>query len=356
MGQGRWVSGEFAFVTEEKALSLKANTAGSGDVLFTQRGTLGQVAIAPPDGPERYLVSQSQMKLTVDESKASPLFVYYVFSSRSMQEYIRIHAIQTGVPHINLRILREIPIPLPPIEEQRAIAATLGALDDKIESNRRATRLMEELCRSHFERLFDTRNVVDGVPLSELFEVNPSRSLPSGQMGTYIGMASLPEFSAAIHHWEERPAGSGQRFQNGDVLMARITPCLENGKTAIVDVLSSDEVGWGSTEYIVLAPKALITTEWIYCLVRTDSIRAFAVASMTGTSGRQRFRADRFDQYKVVPPNPAALDEFNTRAVPSFARITQLRNETLALAALRDALLPELLSGRIRVPIEESVA
>jgi type I restriction enzyme S subunit len=98
MGHGRWVAGEYAFVKSAKADSLAANCAKPGDLVFTQRGTLGQVALVPPNGSGRYLISQSQMKLTVDETKADVLFLYYVFTSSEQQEYIRQNAIQTGVP------------------------------------------------------------------------------------------------------------------------------------------------------------------------------------------------------------------------------------------------------------------
>ncbi|MGH9337894.1 MAG: restriction endonuclease subunit S, partial [Vicinamibacteria bacterium] len=131
----RWVSGDFVFVTEEKADSLEANLARPGDIIFTQRGTLGQVSLVPEGPFGRYLVSQSQMKLTVNRKVADPHFLYYVFSSAEQRAYIHQHAIQTGVPHTNLAILRSTPMSLPPLAEQRAIARILGALDDKIELN-----------------------------------------------------------------------------------------------------------------------------------------------------------------------------------------------------------------------------
>ncbi len=117
MGIGRWVSGDFAYVSSEKAEKLSANTARPGDLLFTQRGTLGQVAVVPQLGYESYIVSQSQMKLTVDERKADTLFLYYFFSSDEQKDYIRLNAIQTGVPHTNLGLLRSTPLYLPPLEE-----------------------------------------------------------------------------------------------------------------------------------------------------------------------------------------------------------------------------------------------
>ena len=150
----RWISGEFAYVTEAKADSLSANLARPRDVIFTQRGTLGQVSVVPDDEFERYLVSQSQMKLTVDRNRVDPMFVYYAFSTNRLRAYIRQSAIQTGVPHINLRILRGTPVPLPPLPEQRAIAHILGTLDDKIELNRRMNATLDAMTQELFESWF----------------------------------------------------------------------------------------------------------------------------------------------------------------------------------------------------------
>src|SRR5258708_5086913 len=154
LGQGRWVGGEFAYVTPEKADSLASNLAKPNDIVFTQRGTLGQVAIVPDRPFDRYLISQSQMKLSVDPSKVDVLFLYYLFTSPEQQVYIRQNAIQVGVPHTNLGILRNTPIALPPLPEQKAIAAVLGALDDKIELNRRMNATLEAMARALFQSWF----------------------------------------------------------------------------------------------------------------------------------------------------------------------------------------------------------
>jgi len=130
----RFVSGSFAFVTRAKASSLGANLARPGDLVFTQRGTLGQVSLVPDSPYDRYLVSQSQMKITVNRRAADPLFLYYVFSSAEQQEFIRQNTIQTGVPHINLGVLRSIPVKRPSLAEQEAIAEALSDADALIES------------------------------------------------------------------------------------------------------------------------------------------------------------------------------------------------------------------------------
>jgi len=197
----RWVGGDFVFVTDSKARSLKANLARPGDLLFTQRGTLGQVALVPPEPFESYLISQSQMKLTVDGNKADSLFLYYVFSSHEQQDYIRQRAIQTGVPHTNLGILRNTPIPVPPINEQRAIAIVLGTLDDKIELNRRMNETLQAIARALFKSWFvdydPVRGKVDGrdtgLPkrLADLFpnsfEDSELGEIPTGWQVTCVG-------------------------------------------------------------------------------------------------------------------------------------------------------------------------
>ena len=152
--------------------------------------------------------------------------------------------------------------------------------------------------------------VKDGVPISELLDVNRRRRrLTKGTPATYVGMSALPEFFPAISSWAMKEVGSGQKFQNGDVLMARITPCLENGKTAVVDMLHPDEVGWGSTEYVVLSPQGEITTPWIYSFVRHETVRQWAIQRMTGSSGRRRLNAgDSTITVSIRPRQPCLLN------------------------------------------------
>src|SRR4029079_15299732 len=105
-GRGAFDASAFVYVTAAKAASLARNQARPGAVAFTQRGTLGQVGIVP-GGHDRYVISQSQMRLRVDPAKADPRFVYYQFRSPAMVGTIRNNAITTGVPNINLGILPE---------------------------------------------------------------------------------------------------------------------------------------------------------------------------------------------------------------------------------------------------------
>ena len=116
-------------------------------------------------------------------------------------------------------------------------------------------------------------------------------------------MANMPTIGHSPIEVADRPFGSGMRYKNGDTLVARITPCLENGKTAYVDFLNDGQIGWGSTEYIVLRPDPPIPTWFAYCLARSGDFRDFAVHNMSGTSGRQRVSGDAISSYKLVMPN-----------------------------------------------------
>ena len=164
----------FVFVSTEKADALAANNASPGDVVFTQRGTLGQVGLIPHDSRfPRYLISQSQMKLTVDAAKVNAKFVFYYFRHPTTIQKIKNHAITSGVPHINLGILREFEIPLPPVFTQNRIVETLGAYDDLIANNRQRMVLLEESARLLYQEWFvrlrfpghENVRIIDGVPV-----------------------------------------------------------------------------------------------------------------------------------------------------------------------------------------------
>jgi type I restriction enzyme S subunit len=145
------------------------------------------------------------------------------------------------------------------------------------------------------------------------------------------------------------------RFVKGDTLIARITPCLENGKTAFVDFLEAGQVGWGSTEYIVLRPKPPLPEEFAYCLARSDGFREFAIQSMTGTSGRQRVQAEALSHYLVTEPPKEIAEHFGVVVRPLFARAAAASRESRVVASVRDALLPKLICGELRVRDAERV-
>jgi type I restriction enzyme S subunit len=161
-------------------------------------------------------------------------------------------------------------------------------------------------------------------------------------------MADLSMDSMLVASTIVRPGTSGSKFKNGDTLLARITPCLENGKTGYVNFLKDGEVGRGSTEFIVMRSRRL-TPEYVYCYARTYHFREHAIKSMIGSSGRQRVQVACFTEYPMLVPPTLLLDAFSDFARPCFEQIRILARTNEKLREARDLLLPRLMSGEIIV-------
>jgi type I restriction enzyme S subunit len=185
--------------------------------------------------------------------------------------------------------------------------------------------------------------------LSDALEINPARRLAKAKEAPYLDMQNVPTRGHRPTGWITRPFISGARFSNGDTLVARITPCLENGKTTFVDFLQDGEVGWGSTEFIVLHPKDPLPPAYGYCLARDEDFRAHAIQSMTGSSGRQRVPTDSLTQFLVAVPDEPIARCFGAAVHPLFTKIRANSEGSSTLADIRDALLPRLISSEIRV-------
>ena len=138
--------------------------------------------------------------------------------------------------------------------------------------------------------------------LSDIAEFNPKESLSKGTMAKKVAMDKLQPFCRDIPGYEIEAFSGGTKFRNGDTIMARITPCLENGKTAKVSILDKDEVGFGSTEYIVFRPKQEVDEDYLYYLVCSPEVREPAIKSMVGSSGRQRVQTDVVQNLEIVVP------------------------------------------------------
>lgn len=185
--------------------------------------------------------------------------------------------------------------------------------------------------------------------VSDVAYLNPKRQLSKNQVARCIDMLQLSTSGAFPSGWDMKPFNGGMRFINGDTLLARITPCLENGKTAYIDFLDKKEVAFGSTEYIVLAPREGVPPEYLYCLARYPAFVDYAVKNMNGSSGRQRVSADTIGKFVMNHPSEDALRNFGDIATALFMKMRYNSFENLRLVSLRDAILPRLMSGELDV-------
>lgn len=389
MGDGRWVKGPFAFVSEDKADSLRANLARPGDIVFTQRGTLGQVALVPEGPWDRYVVSQSQMKATLNPTVADPLFVYYYFTSPSEQSYIVANAVQTGVPHSNLGQLRAHPVRVPPLPEQRAIASVLGALDDKIEQNRRTARALERLARAIFRAWFvDFEPVKAKAEGATSFPSMPQEvfdALPTRLVDSEIGL--VPE------GWEVKAIGDVVTVKGGGTPstknpeywdggehcwatprdMSRLShPVLLNTDRHITDagvsVISSGILPVGTVLMSSRAPVGYLAIAGVptainqgfiamvcdgplpptyvlnWAFTSMDTIKSHASGTTFAEISKKNFRP-----LPVIVPTPDVTEAYRTAVDSLLDLLTTSMKENAQLATMRDYLLPRLLSGNTRV-------
>lgn len=317
-----------------------------GDLILAREAPVGQVAYV--DGGHPVCLGQRTVLIQIDTTRAEPRFLHFRLLAPDIQTWMQDRSSGSTVAHLNVADVRQIPLPqLPRLDEQRRIAGVLGAFDDLIDTNRDLVERMECLLASTFEVEGFDSNSGDGL-LRDVISVNPFYPKPSG-VAPYIDMAALPTQGARVSSVGARKAAGGARFSVGDTLLARITPCLENGKTAFVDSLDTDEVGVGSTEFIVLRDRTALSQHWPYFLARSERFRSYAIRHMTGTSGRQRCPAEAVARYPLAVPDRESLERFERLAEPLFIAMRQLDDESAELARTRDELLPLLMSGRVTV-------
>ena len=297
-----------------------------------------------------------------DKQKTDSRFIKYLFDA-TIQRQVQQFTQGAAQDNLSQEKLLSITFRVPNVDKQKRITSILSTYDDLIENNRRRMALLEEsarlLYREWFVRLrfpgHEHTRIVDGVPegwknvpMPEAIEINPLTQLSDDQEHWYVEMADLSKDSMVIQNAVKRDGRSGSKFRNGDTLLARITPCLENGKTGFVNFMAFDEVGRGSTEFIVLRSKR-VTPEFVYCLARTYHFRENAIKSMIGSSGRQRVQESCLDKFIVWLPPRSMLHLFTDFAGSIFGQIKTLHSQNQKLRAARDLLLPRLMSGEIAV-------
>lgn len=340
--KGRYITSGERNITEKGLASCSAQMMPKDAVLFTSRAPIGYVAIAS----QSVCTNQGFKSIVVNE-KADPLFVYYLLKYN--KDAIEAMGSGTTFKEVSGKTMRAVKVRIPlDVSYQKRIAAVLDSLDTKIENNERINDNLQQQAFSVFDNLIANAENND-YTVSDYAFLNPKRTLAKSQVARSIDMSQLSTSGAFPSGWEMKPFNGGMRFTNGDTLLARITPCLENGKTAFIDFLDDGEVAFGSTEYIVLAPKNDTPPEMLYCLARYPAFVDYAVKNMNGSSGRQRVSAETVGQYRLPLFDKHSLVLFKEVVSPMFLKMRYNSLENMRLAELRDALLPKLMSGEIDV-------
>ena len=356
----------------------QALARGPGLVIGRSGASIGRVHFSEVD----YWPHNTCLYVT-DFLGNNPRFTYYLLQTLNLAGYNS----GSAQPSLNRNFIYSIRLRTPGRKEQNEIVAILQSLDDRIALLRETNATLEAIAQALFKSWFvdfdPVRAKQQGLPpagmdeataalfpdsfetsvlglvpkgwhmatLIDSFDINPSRALKRGAVGPYLDMASLATSGHCVEPPIQREFGSGTKFQNGDTLLARITPCLENGKSAFVDFLTDDQVGWGSTEFIVLRPKAPLPEYLGYLLCRHPPFREHAIHSMAGTSGRQRVQNDVLSRYPFVLPSNDVAQTFAAIISSVQRSIAGNHSQAQTLTTLRDTLLPRLISGQLRLPV-----
>ena len=367
--EARFSFDDFVYVSEKKAREeLRANLAFPGDVIVTQRGTLGQVGLIPHSSPyDAFVLSQSQMKVTVDDRVADPEFIYYALRSPIGQHEILGRAVSAGVPHINLGLFESMRIPLPGLPIQRKIAAILTAYDELIENSGRRIKIQQELAQRIYREWFvefrypkhqrvslvesELGPIPDGwdvVPLGTIAKVN-ARTVKPGQgldeiLYVDISSVSTGRIDPPIgYRFIEAPGRARRAVYHGDVIWSTVRP--NRRSHALVIDPPANLVA--STGFAVLSSEG-VPFSFLYRLVTTDDFVGYLTNRATGAA-YPAVTGGAFEEARVVRPPDALLLMFRDLVEPMDVLVGRLEQQITQLRTSRDLLLSGLISGEVHV-------
>lgn len=359
---------EHNYITFEHAERLKNANVYRGDVIFTHAGNIGQVAYIPETSKfDRYVISQRQFYMRCDRSKVIPEFITYFFKTPEGQHRLLANTSSSGVPSIAQPVsyLKTIDMPVPPLPEQRAIAHILGTLDDKIELNRQMNQTLEAMAQALFKSWF-----VDFEPFRDQgMQDSPLGPIPRGwgvgrldevaainqQSVTrdypyhtieYIDISSVSQGrleGTTTYSLPDAPSRAKRLVKDGDTIWSTVRP----NRKSYLFILSPKDNLIVSTGFAVLTPY-LVPPSYLYSWVTTEEFVDYLAYNADG-SAYPAVRPDRFAAVGILLPPDQILRDFDLRVNPLFRKMRANGDESHTLAAIRDTLLPKLLSGEIRV-------
>lgn len=374
---------DFVYIKEEKAQELKSSWVKRRDIVITHRGTLGQVGFVPDKSRfSRYIVSQSGMKLTCNESKINSRFLYYYLNSPKGQYYLLMNTSQVGVPAIAQAStsLKKIPVPIPLMSEQNKIAHILSTLDEKIEVNNQINKTLESMAQAIFKHWF-----VDFEFPNENGE--PYKSSGGEMVESELGMIpkgwQVGELSKLVKIIDNRGKTPPQKNSktiypvldvkalSGDNRIIDYQNCMKfvsketyetwfrSGHPKEGDILLSTvgslaemKIFYGSigciAQNVVALRCSTISNLYIYQYLKhiKNDLVSYNIGSV-----QPSIKITHVIKHRVLKPAEEMEDKFDRITQDITNLIYNICLESKKLKDLRDTLLPKLMSGEIRVPV-----
>ena len=379
--------GDFVFVSEATVSRFVRCLAKPGDLVFPHRGAIGEVGLVVKQGFDHWMLSTSMMKLRPDPKKLNSSFAFYFFRSPLGRHQLLKNASQVGTPGIGqpLASLRACELALPPLDDQLRIAGVLGPLDEKIEQNRRTARALERLARAIFRAWF-----VDFEPVKA--KAAGAASFPSMPQPVFDALPTRfvdSEIGPVPEGWELKPIATIATFLNGlalqkypprgdgeDLRVIKIAELRKglaegaawaNGDVAEQYVIGDGDLlfSWSGTleaefwfggkgvlnQHLFKVTSSRFPSWFCFLWIRQHLPWFRAIASSKATTMGHIKRGHLQETPVVVPPNEV-LHKANEVIGPIYDLFGQLMIESRKLAAMRDVLLPKLLSGEVRVRVD----
>lgn len=373
IGENRLKHVDLPRIDDETVNRLQRYKLKKGDILFGRKGSVERRAIIQ-EQEEGWLEGSDCIRLRFLSESISPNFISYVLGSTAFKDWIMRHAGGATMPSLNQTILRLLPLPLPPLPEQQAIARILGALDDKIALNRRTNHTLEEMARALFKSWFldfdpiiaKTEGRVPFGMNAEIaslfpieFEGTEEGSIPKGWKYVSIGEVMTNFDSRRV------PLSGAQRLQRQGIypyygaasIMDYIDDYLfdgiyllvgEDGSVEDRDGMAVTQYGWGkfwvNNHAHVLQGKNNISTEHIYLHYKFEPISPYVTGAV-----QPKINQGNLNSMPFLLPSKEVSEAFTKMINPWFAAIRANHDEIKTLSSIRDALLPKLLSGELRV-------
>lgn len=334
-------------VSHSTANSLKKHSVRSGDILYARRGNVDECVLIPEDHAAA-ICGTGCMLVRIDSKCVNNEFLFYNLQLSSTKAWIRNHAIGATMPNLNTEIVSSIPVELPSLPDQRAIAEVLGALDDKIAANRKLHSAAGDLTCALFRK--STVEAPVGI-LQDFAKINAHTVKPGQGMLSYIDIASVSEGSYSPPRritWTDAPGRARRGTKRGDTIWSTVRP----NRRSHALILRNDLDLVASTGLVTLTPRHQ-GFSYLYEATRTPAFTEYLVSNAKGSA--YPAVTGRVFTEAPVPNLPAReVDSFNAACDPIWERAELALQESETLAELRDTLLPALMDGTIRVKDAET--
>ena len=397
IGDNRLIEKDIKRITEEDAQRLSKHLVVPGDIIYSRRGDVERRALVREE-QRGWFCGTGCIKVRLGEGVVDPAFASFYLDHPNVRQWIVQHAVGATMPNLNTGIMKAIPFALPPPEEQRAIASILGALDDKIELNRRMNATLESLARAIFKSWFvdfDPVKINAGQmpassaiptthdpkvldlfpstfqdselgpipegwsvePLSAVAELRTDSVKPNQSPDTEWEHYSIPAFddnSQPSIDLGETIKSNKYAVPENCVLVSKLNPRFPR---VWMPSIQNSEVAICSTEFMPFVPHVETNRAFLFECICSEDFHTDMLSRTTGSTGsRQRVKPKEVAEISIVVPDADSLSLFAKRVTPIHNQMSQNRSEAIDLARLRDVLLPQLLSGELPVPAALTLA